>query len=230
MNSGAKPWHAVRAALDQWAPTRPTAAPANPFRQILGAEWRALPAAVQARFARHVPVNACVSYAGEIIECRMSRAGWWLAQLARIIGAPLPLSRTTGIAAHVTVTGASDGKGQHWTRHYGRHGAMPQVIHSTKRFAGPTGIEEYLGYGIGIALSLRVEDAALLFTSDHLFCRVGPWRLRWPRWLQPGQLTIGHVDLGTGRFAFTLDLHHPLLGELMHQVAVFADQPEGNLP
>ena len=36
---------------------------------------------------------------------------------------------------------------------------------------------------------------------------------------------IDHIDQGGGRFRFVLDLRHPLLGELIHQVGEFADQP-----
>jgi hypothetical protein len=194
----------------------------GPFRRLLGEYWAELPAAVRRRFARHIGEDACVTYAGEVVECRMSVAGWLLAQTARLIGAPLPLSRDTGIAATVSVTGDAAGHGQYWMRQYGRRNGFPQVIHSAKQFAGPTGLEEYLGLGIGIALKLRVAGGALLFESDHYFLRLGGVRLRMPCGAI-GQLTIGHVDLGGGRFAFTLDLIHSWLGELVHQTAVFAD-------
>jgi hypothetical protein len=36
-------------------------------------------------------------------------------------------------------------------------------------------------------------------------------------------MVIGHDDLGGGRFTFTLQLTHPWLGELLHQVSQFND-------
>jgi len=197
----------------------------SPFRRLLGADWLALPEAVRRRFARHIAVGACVTYTGEVVECRIGVAGRLLAQAARLIGAPLPLSRDIGVAAVVSVTGDAEGLGQYWTRQYGRRHGFPQVIRSAKQFAGPTGLEEYLGYGVGIALRLRVADGALLFESDHYFLRMAGITLRLPHWIAPGDLTIGHVDLGGGRFAFTLDLVHVGLGELIHQRAIFADMP-----
>jgi len=201
----------------------------HPFRRLLGAErWNALPAAVRDRFQRKVAAGACVTYVGEVTECRMSRLGRALAQAARLIGAPLPLHRDVDVPACVTVTEDRAGGGQYWTRQYGRHAGFPQVIFSAKRFSGPTGLEEYLGLGFGIALRLAAEDGGLWFLGDHIFLKLGGIRLRLPRWLSPGALTIGHVDCGGGRFAFTLDLVHRQAGELIHQVAIFADPDQGD--
>lgn len=196
----------------------------HPFRTLLGDEaWQRLPLDTRKRFERHIDASVCVTYVGEVTECRMSRMGWLLANLARVIGGPLPLSREIGMPACVTVTEDIAGGGQFWIRQYGRPDDFPQVIHSAKRFAGPTGIEEYLGLGFGIALRLAEQDGALLFHSDHYYWRAFGLRLRIPRWLVPGDLTVGHIDCGDGRFAFTLDLYHPWAGELVHQVGLFAD-------
>ncbi len=207
---------------------RSVAAPqASQFAALLPAgHWAKLPATVRRRFERKALAGAAITYAGEVVECRMSTAGWLLAQAARLIGAPLPLGRDTGVPATVCITEDRAGHGQYWSRNYGRATGFPQVIQSAKRFAGPTGLEEYLGYGIGIALRLATEDGALLFIGDHYFLRLFGARLRWPRWLAPGELVIRHQDIGGGRFVFALDLVHPWFGELLHQVALFADPVE----
>jgi hypothetical protein len=197
------------------------------FRALLGAEaWARLPATVRARFSKRYLPGLSVSYAGQIAECRMNLAGWLFAQACRLIGAPLPLERGSGAAAVVTVIEHAPSGGQVWTRVYARAGGFPQVIHSAKMFAGPTGLEEYLGLGIGLALRVLTHDSGIRFVSDHYFLTLGRVRLRLPNWLAPGDLTIEHNDCGGGRFLFVLDLRHPWLGELIHQVGDFADQPE----
>jgi len=188
--------------------------------------WAKLPPAVQARFSKRLLPGKSVSYAGNIVACRMTRAGWLFAQFARVIGAPLPLSRDTGIAAQVTVTEDGRSGGQVWTRMYARRLGFPQVIHSAKRFAGPTGLEEYLGCGFGIALTIAANDCGIRFNSDHYFIALGNWRCQLPKWAGPGALQIDHDDLGGGAFAFTLSLRHRLLGELIHQEGHFHDQPQ----
>jgi hypothetical protein len=199
------------------------------FRALAGEEaWQRLPEAVRARFEHHIGAGATILYSGEVLECRMSRCGWALAQLGRLIGAPLPLSRDAPAPAAVTVTEDRAGGGQFWTRLYGRRRGFPQVIHSAKRFAGPTGLEEYVGCGLGIALRIRVEEGALHFLSDHYFVVLGRLRLRLrlPRWLSPGRMRVSHIDCGQGCFAFVLCLDHPRLGELIRQTAWFRDQPQ----
>lgn len=202
------------------------------FRHLLGREdWAGLPEAVRRRFGKRLGAGQSANYAGEVVTCRMSMSGWLLAQACRLIGAPLPLERAGGVAAVVSVTEDGASGGQVWTRIYARRRGFPQVIHSAKRFAGPTGIEEYLGGGIGIALTISALDDGIRFTSDHYFVQLGRWRLRWPRLIAPGCLTIDHRDCGAGVFTFTLALDHPWLGKVMHQHSRFHDQtPQTGVP
>jgi hypothetical protein len=200
------------------------------FRALLGeAGWTRLPQAVRDRFSKRLRPGMAVTYVGEITESRRNWAGQVLAQLCRLIGAPLPLHDDLGVAAVVTVTEDGPAGGQFWTRMYNRAHGFPQVIHSSKRFAGPTGLEEYLGCGFGIALAVSADETALHFHSRGYFLALGParlgLRLGLPAWLAPGALTISHVDQGDGGFAFVLDLRHPRLGQMLRQVGMFRERP-----
>lgn len=194
------------------------------FRALVGeAGWAALPEATRARFGKRVGSCSAIVYAGEIVECRMNRAGRLLAQLARLIGGPLPLARDADLPAMVAVTEDVAGGGQIWTRVYGRRRGVPQVINSCKRFAGPTGLEEHIGRGFGIALRVEVADGALHFVGDHYFLAILGLRLRLPRWLAPGRLVVSHIDCNHGLFAFMLVLTHIWFGEMIRQTAMFRD-------
>ncbi|MGA3005255.1 MAG: DUF4166 domain-containing protein [Acetobacteraceae bacterium] len=188
--------------------------------------WAGLPNLGQERFSKRPTSGNSAIYQGQITECRINSAGWLLARLGLAIGAPLPLHRDTGVPAVVTITEDLATGGQFWTRVYGRSRGFPQVIHSIKRFSGPTGLEEYLGYGFGIALAITADTRALHFHADHYFLCIGRLRWRLPRLLAPGALTISHVDHGDGWFAFILTLRHPRFGELVHQVGMFQDRTE----
>jgi Domain of unknown function (DUF4166) len=206
------------------APDAPTPLGDPRFRALLSAEdWAALPAPVRKRFSKRLAGGATVVYRGRIVATEMNRAGYWLAQLGRLIGGPLPTSREAGTPAVVTVTEDIAAQGQHWTRLYARRKGFPQIIHSSKRFAGPTGLEEYVGAGLGMALTVQVEAGALVFRSAWYFLQFFGKRLRLPRWLSPGDLTVSHGELGQGRFVFTLLVEHRHFGMLIAQTAVFAE-------
>ena len=195
------------------------------FRSLLSAdEWASLPLPIRRRFSKRLAGGQSVVYVGSVVETVMSRAGWWLAQAARAIGAPLPTSTDAGVPSIVTVTEDMATGGQIWTRLYTRRHGFPQVIHSSKRFAGPTGLEEYVGTGVGMALTVHVEAGALVFRSAHYFLQLGGRRLRLPAWVTPGALCVRHAEQGNGWFLFTLDVTHPVLGCLISQSATFQEQ------
>src|ERR1043166_3087769 len=63
------------------------------FRALMcDADWAALPQPIRRRFSKRLADGNTAVFTGEVIETQMSRAGWWLAQAARLIGGPLPLS------------------------------------------------------------------------------------------------------------------------------------------
>lgn len=200
------------------------------FRILVGAAgWSRLPEAVRRRFSKRLGGTQVVLYRGTVVETRLSRLGWWLAQMLRPMGAPLPLRRERDVAAVVCVSEDAATGGQCWSRLYASHSGFPQVIHSTKGFAGPTGLEEQIGLGIGMALNVEARDDGLVFTSDHYVWHGFGRRFRLPRWMTPGLTTVTHRDLGQdaqgrGQFAFDLDVRHPWFGELLHQHALFCDQ------
>jgi Domain of unknown function (DUF4166) len=209
-------------------------------------DWASLPLSIRRRFSKRLAGGRSVVYSGEILDSWMSRAGWWLVQAARLIGGPLPLTRnahgpsrfgtsrfgtrrfgtsrnapSTHVPSVVTVT---EGMGGHiWTRLYARRKGFPQVIHSSKRFAGPTGLEEYVGYGVGMALAVYAREGALIFRSEHYFLELFGRRWRLPAWLSPGTLYVTHAELPDGKFSFTLQIFHPRLGLIIRQMGMFRE-------
>ncbi|MEM9393377.1 MAG: DUF4166 domain-containing protein [Pseudomonadota bacterium] len=195
------------------------------FRRLMGeAAWARLPHSIRCRFGKRLSSGASVAYQGEVTDMKMNRAGRLLAFLARAIGAPLPYdSSSVGRAAVVVVTEDAATNGQFWIRQYGKEKGFPQTVCSSKRFAGPTGLEEYIGYGIGMALRLEATPHALWFISAGYFINIGRLRLALPRLFSPGELVVGHEELGEGKFRFSLDLRHPFFGTMISQSARFRD-------
>jgi hypothetical protein len=200
------------------------AAHSGQFRALAGERaWGRLPEAVRARFERKIAPGDSAAFVGEIAFTRMSWLGRCWAQLARLAGGPLPLRPVARGASVVMVTQDPDSPDQYWTRLYHESGRLPQVIRSTKCFAGPTGLEECVGAGIGMALLLSVEERALVFRSSSYFWRLRGRRFRIPDWLTPGRIEVIHREERAGRFSFTLIVTHCWAGEIIRQVGFFRD-------
>ena len=215
---------AAPATVPIGVPTVPAPIEDLRFRTLVGERaWGELPEAVRRRFSKCLGPGEAVVYQGLVTATQLSAAGRVLSFLARAIGSPLPLTDGATGPAVVIVTEDAGLGGQSWLRIYARPGRFPQAIHSAKRFSGPTGLEEYVGCGIGMALRVSVEEEALAFRSVGYFVQLAGWRLPIPRLLHPGQMQIVHRDLGAGSFEFTLSLRHGVFGQLVHQAAVFHD-------
>ncbi len=197
------------------------------FAGLLGERWLFLPPATRRRFLRKIEAGGL---------CPLSRRS------RRMPDQPGGVAAGAGRAVDRRAVAAGHGHRRLGQRKRHRRCRWPgaildaaiwsctEVFHrlstAPSALPEPTGIEEYLGLGVGIALRLEEAGSALLFVSDHYFLKLGGLRVKLPNWAMPGALTVGHMDIGGGRFVFSLDLVHPLLGELVHQLCVFADPAE----
>jgi Domain of unknown function (DUF4166) len=193
------------------------------FAALAGESWRQLPTAIRRRFSRHLADGERVIYLGEVAGTTLSLAGRLVAQLARIVGAPLPLAESGRMPVAVLVTGCERLGGQVWTRIYDRARDLPQVIQSIKRFGGATGLEELVGCGVGMRLNLAVRDRALVFRSAGYFVRCFGIQVSLPEWLTPGVIEVVHREESLGRFSFSLSVSHVWAGQIIEQIAFFRE-------
>src|SRR4051794_25092878 len=144
------------------------------FRALLSDDdWQRLPVCTRRRFSKRLADGQTTVYVGTMVKAWFSRLGSLLAHAALLIGGPLPVGRDIEMPFIVTVTEEMATGGQIWTRICTRRQRFPQVIHSSKRFSGPTGLEEYIGLGISVGLIILVADHSLRFRSAGYFFKVG---------------------------------------------------------
>lgn len=195
--------------------------PALDFRRLLGREaWSRLPLAVQHRFGPHVE-GAHTLYAGRMVV-EASLVGRLIAQACRLIGTPL--APWTGPDVPTAVDVHLDHRGGLvWARTYSFAGRAPILVSSTKLMDADGALLEVVRGGLGMALTVSVEDGALHFRSRYYFAGIGPLRLRIPDLLTPGRAHVVHRDRGGGTFVFSMDFHHPWLGRTLFQEGLFSD-------
>ena len=184
-----------------------------------------LPAPIRRRFSRHLADGERVVYLGQVTATHMTLAGRLVAQLARLVGAPLPLEPGGCVPVTVIVTGSERLCGQVWTRIYDRARGFPQVIQSVKRFGGATGLEEIVAHGVGMRLKLQVSDGALVFRSAGYFIRCLGVQVSLPHWLTPGVIEVVHREASSGQFSFSLSVTHLWAGPIIDQIALFREEP-----
>ena len=193
------------------------------FADLAGEAWEDLPTHIRRRFSRHLADGERIIYVGEVGGTRITLLGRLFAQVARLVGAPLPLEASGRTPITVLVTGCERLGGQVWTRIYDRARALPQVIQSIKRFGGVTGLEEIVGGGVGMRLTLSVRERDLVFRSAGYFLRFAGKQLSLPDWLTPGVIEVIHREESLGRFSFWLSVTHVWGGRIIDQVAFFRE-------
>jgi hypothetical protein len=196
---------------------------ANDYRSLLGEEaWINLHPHIRHRFSLEY-LHQPVTYTGIMDVVYLSPAGKLLAQVCRLIGTPLALHSASDVQMRVDVYPDTKRGGIAWARHYLYRDFKPDRVVSTKRIYPVRGLVELVGAGFGMYLSVSVVDRAIVFRSSGYFWRLGKMKITLPDFLSPGNTTVMQKAFDDGRFQFTLDVDHPLLGKVCQQRGIFSE-------
>ncbi len=189
--------------------------PAKNLEALVGAAgWERLPEAVTARFGG-AALDA--EFAGDG-RFEASWVGRWFARLGLLFGRPLPAH--VG-AARVFIRVRPTPAGEEWTRIYCFAGG-DEIVRSVKHAGRGAWLEERAGPLI-MRLKVFEEKSALVFDCIDFLLRFGPLEIPVPPVLTPGRIRVEHHDYGEGRFAFTLEAHHPWFGVTFRQICELHD-------
>ena len=193
------------------------------YPRLLQHQWQHLPHALKRRFIKTTSPGQIVIFKGRIHKTRLSKLGWAVAKLAKIVGGPLPESNKNQGHATVIVQESPDQTGQIWTRIFPSHKEMPHISQSKKEFQGPTGLQEIITPHLGMTLKVKLVQKSLQFQSEVYFLKIKNHHVALPWFLTPGTLIVTHRETSPKRFRYTLRLVHPLLGELIYQTGLFEE-------
>jgi hypothetical protein len=191
------------------------------LRGVLGAAaWRRLPEAVRERFAEN---TADVTYAGAFEIVRASVLGQLFAWLGKLFGTPVATRVGDDVEARVHVR--HHAHGVDWIREY-RWAGGTDVVRSTKVVDADARLIEKLPARLCMPLATYEEHGALHFVSQGYYFDLGV-KLRLPDFFTPGVTHVEHIDLGHGWFRFTMDVTHPVFGEMFFQTGRFCATEDG---
>jgi hypothetical protein len=192
------------------------------FRALVGrTAWFQLPAPVRARFEYGAHARGSVFYPG-VMTVQASLVGRAFAQACRLIGTPLAPNIGDDVPVNVEVREQADGAVE-WLRTYHFKRRAPVAVGSCKRMDVDGGLLEVVRGGLGMRLTVSVEDHALHFRSGRYFLATRAGKLPIPLWLTPGRAHVVHAHIADGVFRFTLRFVHPLFGETIFQTGLFRD-------
>lgn len=193
------------------------------YRRLIGEKsWHRLHPDIQRRFA--LPqAHRSVTYRGTMHEVYLSRAGRLLAFVCRLIGTPLALYPGRNVPMKVDVYPDPELPGMTWDRHYLYRHRRTNRVRSTKCILPETGLVEVVGCGFGMHLKIFERERALVFESRRFFWQSGGLRIPIPSLLTPGKTVVRQRALDDGSFEFSLDVRHPLLGQVFYQIGNFIE-------
>lgn len=212
---------ATNPATDSLANERPVP-PLPDFSSLMGRRaWCRLPIAVRRRFSHAEACDSRVVYGGTMQVVEATRLGRALAVLTGMFGKPIATLTGSDVPTVVHVYANHEAGGIVWERTYRFAGRTPLTVSSVKRLDADGELEEALGGGLSMALTIQEEAGVLTFRSCGYRLSVLGTRLTLPSWFPPGETRVTHRDLGNGSFQFTFSTHHPWFGRMFYQTGRF---------
>jgi hypothetical protein len=192
------------------------------YREILGAEsWNRLKPEVRQRFSAKPKRGKAIRYVGTMQRVELSWAGWFFAQVCRLIGTPLAPWRGTDVPMTIELSPDEALHGVAWKRCYQFPPTKSFTVRSTKCKGKDGEFIEHIGRGFSMRLRLSERKGSLIFTSVAYEVAILNRVLCIPTLLTPGTTTVTHEQLTGNRFRFTLSVNHPLLGRTIYQDGEF---------
>jgi hypothetical protein len=197
------------------------------IRRALGAQWSRLHPDIQQRFNRNPPPGHRLYYTGTLSELTCSRLGRVLAWMTQplVRGALIPVT-DYNFPVDIEVFSRPGDPAIFKQRTYRLNGRKP--VQFTSRMVGHDAerLIEYVGAGLGMVLSLSVDDGNLTFESERYFIELFGLRIRLPGVLTPGKTHLVHRNESPGSFSIRIDIRHALFGTTFTQAGEFHEIAE----
>lgn len=99
-----------------------------------------------------------------------------------------------------------------WHRSLSFPNKAPVIFRSRMEYINDHEIIEYVRFGMGIRMTMSVEDSALIFESIGYVWKLGPVSIPIPTWAILGDARIMEKATGENKFYIDFTMDHPIFG------------------
>ena len=189
------------------------------MQQALGADWDALPPALQAHYQRGTNTDTGHLDIEFPAFMRLPLRG------LRLLGA---LVHRDGKQIPTTVSKQMEGECQRWQRSITFPDGQVIYFKSFWIAAGednPNQLIEFVNPFLGLQMAVSVRDAKLYYEGVRFVLQIGKLRLPIPEWLALGHTDIVETAVDDQHFDMDFRLTHPLLGQIFRYAGRFNATP-----
>ncbi len=182
------------------------------IQQVLGADWDALPPALQAHY--HFGTTSDTGR----MDIEYPR---FMQPFLHLLGLCGALVNRSGRQVATVVDKHVVGERQYWRRTLTYPDGDMRHFNSFWIPAGQGQVIEFVNPVLGLQMAPYVVGRRLHYRGVRFVARLGPLLLTIPEWLVLGHTTIVEEAIDDTRFAMDFRLTHPLFGQVFRYAGVF---------
>lgn len=182
------------------------------FQTVLGDDWNNLGEIIQKHYSLRPKSNDYICVSGEMIEIKHSLVAKLLIPFGMIFGAIVPF-QGRNIPIDVHYNSSPNNSNIYWDRDF----KFKRGSFHFKSYMEPVKqneVIEFVRFGMGIRLSVTVEDKALIFRDIDYIWRIFGRDLSIPgKWLM-GKVYVEERPIDEHSFSMEMTLTHPVVGTM----------------
>lgn len=183
------------------------------IKQALGKNWDDLDDIVKQHYEMTSGESSEMTIKGVMDEVYHSNIAKLFLLPGRFFGALVPYKGRNIPTEVRNWTSEEDCKAMFWHRTLDFPNKAPLIFASRMEHIKDDEIIEYVRYGMGIRMSMSVDDGALIFKSKGYVWKIGGISIPIPTWLILGEAKIIEKGTAVDKFYINFEMVHPLFGK-----------------
>jgi len=192
------------------------------IKQALGDNWTQLADIVKQHYEITPGASSELTIEGVMDEVYHSTIAKLFLLPGRIFGALVPYKGRNIPTSVRNWTTEDNNKAMFWHRTLDFPDKPPLIFSSRMEHIKGDEIIEYVRFGMGIRMSISVDNGALVFNSKGYVWNIGGIRLPIPAWLILGDARIIEKATAGNKFYINFEMIHPLMGKTFSYSGTFS--------